>query len=1176
LRDITKVRKLATAAAVSLVLSSGGVRALGLGDIEMRSALNQPMNAEIRLTSVQPGEAGGMIVKLASPDAFARAGIDRTAALTDLRFSVDEGGGAPVIRISSSRPVVEPFLNFLVEVDWPTGRMVREYTVLLDPPVFMTPSASDSTSASEQPATSQRSDSSLLTPTPIERTASSDGVEIEGFESDGFEVELVGSDVEVGNDAGALSSGGEVVSLENLGGDSTVELIEGDAVALTDLTVENTDARAQFQADQNFEFDVEIVGTSTEVSDTFVAGDQGALDSEVVSLESLDTGLDTGVVIGGGGEVTVQRGDTLGSIAETVSVPGVSSQQMMMALLNANKNAFINGNVNLVKAGAILRIPEGDELAQLTQAQAVAQMGEQNQLWREYRDNVRSSAGTRLAEAPKQQDTAPETDATGSDAATDAATNNEELPALSAEAQKILDEAKEAANRKELSIIAGAESTTTAASATADNNEASVTAQLGEINKKLALAKEELASTRLESDDLVEQSDDLQSTAENMESLVDIRQSEVARLEEALRAATEQAEAEKIAAAEAAEAERVAAAQAEADRLAAVEAEKAAQLEAEKLAEAEQVTEQAVVDTDATGEVATNAQTATAESEPVNALTSNGETLESVELVGDSTEPVAAVVEANPATGNPATGETTPFYMELLQKYGKWVVAGIGGLSALLLGVLLIGKRRRKAADEMLDHGDEVEFLDSEDDDVQIHTETETVPASTDVDPAVAAAAGAVATGAAASAADGIATAADTQSEVDEPASLTAQTDVLDNTSGPDGLDPDDTISEVDVYLAYGLHGQAEELLSKAIDRDPTNHEYAMKLLQTQHAQGNAEAFAQGATSYHQSFGGDKAPNWDAICNMGHDLQPNNAMFSSSAVAVESIGKSGDAASTMAADDFSTDDSDTIGSVSRDFGDAAQPAVDVEESDLMDQSLDPAFAFDETDLEATGDFSQMANDIAAEEELAEANADTALRSPELDDNSLDFPDFNADDSIGELADVGQDKLSSVGSAINAGVGGAAAAATGGLAAAASTAKDSATDVFDDALSLDDLDSAASAANDGAQGSVAEDLTLDLDQLSGDLEMGGADLLDQTSAGSLSDLDISDLSGDNELLGDNVSSIDGSDEMDTMMDLAKAYIDMGDKDSASSALGEIVKSGNPAQVSEAETLLRKIS
>jgi len=970
------------------------------------------MNAEIRLTSVQPGEASGMIVKLASPDAFTRAGIERTGALTDLRFSVDESAGVPVIRIASSRPVVEPFLNFLVEVDWPTGRMVREYTVLLDPPVFMAPNSSDGSSVSEQPTTQQRSDASLLTPVPIERSDASDG----------FEVELVGSDVEVGNEAGIGADGGEVISLENLGSDAAaeVEIIgesavpitdEGSVVALTDLAVANTDAQAEFQANQNFEFEVEVVGTSDEVSDTFVSGDAG---SSVVTLDS-DISIETDIV-GGGGEVTVQRGDTLGTIADAVAVEGVSSQQMMMALLNANKNAFINGNVNLVKAGAILRIPEGDELAQLTQAQAVAQMGEQNQLWREYRDNIRSTAGTRLAEAPTQE-------------VSSEAVDNQELPEISADAQRILDEARLEANRKELSIIGDSEPTDSAASAIDDNLNASDVAQLGEINKKLTLAKEELASTRLESVDLVEQSDELQSTAENMESLVNIRQSEVARLEEALRTATSEAEAERLAAEEAArvaaeQAETAKVAQAEAERVATeeAEAERVAQAEAEELANAEATieNEQPIVDTDAEGEAAP----------APNALSESGEPLENVQLI-DQVEAENTAVEA------PATGEPAPFYMELLQKYGKWIVAGIGGLCALLVGVLLLGKRRRKAADDMLDLEDDVEFLDNDDQATQLRSRTEPeAPADNNAAARDGAAntaeasagkvagsvAGVAATGAAAAAAAGGAAAAlatsssNAASNNDDTAAFGMQADVLDNTTGPDGLDPDDTISEVDVYLAYGLHGQAEELLSKAIDRDPTNHEYAMKLLQTQHAQGNADAFAEGAATYHESFGGDKAPNWDTVCNLGHDLQPNNALFSSSAVAVESIGKSDDGSQTLVADDFSTEEGSAIGSVSRDFGDASETALDVDESDLMDQSLDPAFAFDETDLEATGDFTQMASDIAAEE------LSTNPATPAVDDTALEFPDFNAADSIGEVADAGKDKLTDVSSSLTAGVG----------------------------------------------------------------------------------------------------------------------------------------------------------
>jgi len=522
---------------------------------------------------------------------------------------------------------------------------------------------------------------------------------------------------------GSLSSDGSLGS-DSFGeveliGDGTQETVsgQGDVVVLTDLGAPNTDAAEQFQIDQNFEFDVEIVGTTNEVSDTFVAAGQtnAASDgeSEIVSLDSLDT-IDTNsananAADGGGGQVTVQRGDTLSRIADSVAVQGVSSQQMMMALLNANQNAFINGNVNLVKAGAILRIPEGDELARLSQAQAVAQIGEQNQLWREYRDSVRGSAGTRVAAAPAATPPAPEPAPESESQPVE-----EESPVqLSEAAQRILDAAKNEAAGGRLDIVAQGDPTTTSASATADNIDADESAQLGEINQKLALAKEELASTRLESRDLGEQSEELQSTAENMESLVNIRQDEVARLEEALKTAAADAEAEKLAAAEAEQAAALAeaekAAQAEAEKAAQAEAEKAAQAEAEKLAEAEQ----AVVDTDAEG-ISGDADTVPEE----NALTAAGETLPSVELVDNSDVPA----EADAVEPVNIAGESTPWYMGLLQKYGKWLVIGIGGLCALLLGALLLGKRR-KDTDDRLEFDDEVEFLDDDIDNVQLHAD---------------------------------------------------------------------------------------------------------------------------------------------------------------------------------------------------------------------------------------------------------------------------------------------------------------------------------------------------------------------------------------------------------------------------------------------------------------------
>jgi len=214
------VRKLATALAVSIALSSGSVHALSLGEIEMRSALNQPMSAEIQLSSVRADEMNGMIVKLASPEAFARAGIERTDSLADLKFEINKE--TRTIMISSRRPIVEPFLNFLLEVEWPAGRMVREYTVLLDPPVFMSPNTSSRVdTGADSPALVQRDDNSLVTPTPIQR-----------------EGELVGDGELISLDAldTSIDSGvGETVSLDAL--DTTVET----TVVQTDVAIVDED-----------------------------------------------------------------------------------------------------------------------------------------------------------------------------------------------------------------------------------------------------------------------------------------------------------------------------------------------------------------------------------------------------------------------------------------------------------------------------------------------------------------------------------------------------------------------------------------------------------------------------------------------------------------------------------------------------------------------------------------------------------------------------------------------------------------------------------------------------------------------------------------------------------------------------------------------------------------------
>lgn len=125
-----------TLLASSILAIPSLAQALGLGGIEVKSGLNEPLVAEIQVIQSAPGEADGLAVALASAEDFARVGIDRARMEMPLTFTVAKGAaGQAVIKVTSAVPVKEPFLNFLLEVNWSKGRLLREYTVLLDPPV---------------------------------------------------------------------------------------------------------------------------------------------------------------------------------------------------------------------------------------------------------------------------------------------------------------------------------------------------------------------------------------------------------------------------------------------------------------------------------------------------------------------------------------------------------------------------------------------------------------------------------------------------------------------------------------------------------------------------------------------------------------------------------------------------------------------------------------------------------------------------------------------------------------------------------------------------------------------------------------------------------------------------------------------------------------------------------
>lgn len=261
---------------------------LGLGEIESRSYLNQPLAAEIPLFSDAPEELTGLQVGLASAETFAQFGLPRPAEFAGLRFAVVSGDGRAVIRVTSTAPVSEPFLTLLLELNWPQGRLLREFTVLLDPPDFASGSAGIATAA--WPA-------------------------------------------------------------------------EGPAPAKSEAGVAES------------------------------AAEQG--------------GSEVAVPAGGDSSHTVQRNETLWGIAERYHGDGgVALNQAMVAIYRANPQAFA-GNMNRLRAGAVLRIPDRTAVGDLSGTEADDEVARQNLEWTSSAGSAGGQSAARLELVPPAETPAP-------------------------------------------------------------------------------------------------------------------------------------------------------------------------------------------------------------------------------------------------------------------------------------------------------------------------------------------------------------------------------------------------------------------------------------------------------------------------------------------------------------------------------------------------------------------------------------------------------------------------------------------------------------------------------------------------------------------------------------------------------------------------------------------------
>ncbi|MEW6763708.1 MAG: FimV/HubP family polar landmark protein [Pseudomonadota bacterium] len=148
--------KTVTAAVASAVLLSSAASAAGLGKLTVLSALGQPLRAEIELTTTAGEDASSLAVKLASPEAFRAANIEFNPALLSLRFNVEQRAGRQIIRVTSTQPLNEPFVDMLLELSWNNGRLVREYTFLLDPAELRATQPAQVAAETQRPAAQPR------------------------------------------------------------------------------------------------------------------------------------------------------------------------------------------------------------------------------------------------------------------------------------------------------------------------------------------------------------------------------------------------------------------------------------------------------------------------------------------------------------------------------------------------------------------------------------------------------------------------------------------------------------------------------------------------------------------------------------------------------------------------------------------------------------------------------------------------------------------------------------------------------------------------------------------------------------------------------------------------------------------------------------------------------------
>jgi pilus assembly protein FimV len=333
---------------VTALMLSTTVSAIGMGGINVASALGQPLKADIELVAIGKAEKDSLVARLASPEAYKTAGLEYPYG-SKFKFEIQSRpDGEPYIKVSSAQPINDPFVSLLVELSWSSGKLSREYTFLLDPVDYV----------------------------PVQPAQAA--------------VQAVAPEVQTAGSAmPSAASATPAVPAE-------AAYVPGEQVTPVTAITPGEQAPGE-QAPASAVPDVPAETTAVPVEQAVPVPEESAATPALHAAQEAAGGQELKEW------VTVQRGDTMYKIAAQYKLTDMSLERMLVSLYRANANQFDGKNMNRIRAGKILHLPSQGEYESVAQAEAVNEIHAQASDWNAYRQKLASAAAISSQSQSAQQ-----------------------------------------------------------------------------------------------------------------------------------------------------------------------------------------------------------------------------------------------------------------------------------------------------------------------------------------------------------------------------------------------------------------------------------------------------------------------------------------------------------------------------------------------------------------------------------------------------------------------------------------------------------------------------------------------------------------------------------------------------------------------------------------------------